>query len=339
MLPSTPRRALYSGTAALLIGGSLAACGSSSPGGSSSGGGSNAITIDYIQKQGDQQYFIDEANGAKDEAAKLGGVQIHVVNVGTDSNAAINAVNSAVAQAYSGVAIVVPDQKIGPQVVSTLKQANIPTVASDDPIKDGSGNAIPFVGFDSLQMGTQVGQAAGQLFKTANWSASDTRMLSVFKQDLSDCQLRDQGEEQAFAAAAGVSIPVVKVGTDNSATDAQSRVGATITANQGVKHWVVVACNDEGETGATQALANAGFGGDSVIGVGLGAYLTCKDWQAGKQTGNKSALFISGRNVGANAVKALVDQIRNNKPLPAKTIAPTLIVDATNYKQDGVQCT
>lgn len=332
MLPSTARRSLLCATTLVL----LAGCGSSGGGGSS---GSSAITIDYIQKQGDQQYFVDEANGAKDEAAKLGGVQIHVVNVGTDSNAAINAVNSAQAQGYAGVAIVVPDQKIGPQVLQTLKQANIPTVASDDPIKDAGGNFAPFVGFDSLQMGTEVGQAAGKLFKAAGWSPSDTRLLSVFKQDLSDCQLRDQGEEQAFAAAAGGSVPVVKVGTDNSATDAQSRVGATVTANQGVKHWVVVACNDEGETGATQALANANFGADSVIGVGLGAYLTCKDWQAGKQTGNKAALFISGRNVGSNAVKVLVDHIRNHTPLPAKTVAPTQIVDASSYKQAGVQCT
>jgi L-arabinose transport system substrate-binding protein len=297
---------------------------------------SGQITLAYLQKQGDQQYFIDEANGAKAEAAKLGNVKIVTVDLGTDSNQAISAMGTEVGQQVNGIAIVVPDQKIGPQVISAA--GSIPLVASDDPIKDGSGAAAPFVGFDSVQMGTQVGTEAGKLYKQYGWSPSDTRILAVYQQDLSDCQQREQGEEQGFATAAGTSPQIVKLGTDNSVVDAQNKTGAAITANPGVKHWVVWGCNDENETGAVTALQNGGLAPADIDGVGLGAYLTCKDWKAGKQSGNKAALFIDGRAVGATAVDVLVGKIRDGKALPAQSIAKTTMVDASSYVQAGVQC-
>ncbi|MGH6653646.1 MAG: substrate-binding domain-containing protein [Actinocrinis sp.] len=297
---------------------------------------SGSITIAYLQKQGDQQYFIDEANGAKAEAAKLGNVKIVTVNLGTDSNQAISAMSTEVGQKVDGIAIVVPDQKIGPQVIDAA--GAIPLVASDDPISGGSGTPAPFVGFDSVQMGNSVGTEAGKLFKQYGWSASDTKVLAAYQQDLSDCQQREQGEEAGFAAAAGVSPQIVKIGTDNSVVDAQNKTGAALTANPGVKHWVVWGCNDESETGAVTALQNSGVAPASIDGVGLGAYLTCKDWAAKKDSGNKAALFIDGRSVGATAVDALVGKVRDGKPLPAKSIAKTTMVDASNFVQAGVQC-
>src|SRR6266702_2996955 len=234
--------------------GALGACSSGKTSSNPSQGGgapvkkSGTITIAYLQKQGDQQYFVDEANGAKKEAATLGGVKVDVVDLGTDSNKAISAMSTEVGQQVDGIAIVVPDQKIGPQVIDAAHGANIPIVASDDPIQSGDGNAAAFVGFDSVQMGTSVGQEAATLFKKAGWTASDTKILAAYKQDLSDCQLREQGEEQGFKAA-GTSLPIVKLGTDNSVIDAQNKAGAALTANPGVKHWAVWGCNDESETG------------------------------------------------------------------------------------------
>jgi len=318
----------------------LTGCSNGKAAAAGSGGGaapkSGQITIAYLQKQGDQQYFIDEANGAKAEAAKLGNVKIVTVNLGTDSNQAIGAMGTEVGQQVDGIAIVVPDQKIGPQVIQAA--GGIPLVASDDPIKDGSGAGAPFVGFDSVQMGTKVGAEAGKLFKQYGWSASDARILAVYSQGLSDCQQREQGEEQGFASAAGASPQIVKLGTDNSVVDAQNKTGAAITANPGVKHWVVWGCNDESETGAVTALQNGGVAPAAIDGVGLGAYLTCKDWKAGKESGNKAALFIDGHAVGATAVDVLVGKIRDGKALPPQSIAPTQMVDATSYAQAGVQC-
>lgn len=330
------------GAAVLVVG--LSACGAVSSGQDTNKSGSSdtgttksgQITIAYLQKQGDQQYFVDEANGAKAEAKKLGDVKIVVADLGTDSNKAISTMTTEVGQKVDGIAIVVPDQKIGPQIISMA--GGIPLVASDDPISSGDNKAAPFVGFNSEQMGKSVGTKAGALFKAAGWKPADTRVVATYQQGLSDCQDREKGEEEGFAAAAGQTPKIIKLGTDNSVVDAQNKTAAAITANQGVKHWVVWGCNDESETGAVTALQNSGVSPDNIIGVGLGAYLTCKDWAAGKTSGNKAALFIDGHAVGATAVKVLVDKIRNGTPLPATSIAPTQIVDASNYKQAGVQC-
>ncbi|WP_284944636.1 substrate-binding domain-containing protein [Acidisoma cladoniae] len=290
------------------------------------------LTIAYIQKQGDQQYFVDEATGAKDEAKALGNVKVDVVNVQMDANAAISAMNVMVGQKVNGIAIVVPDQQIGPQVIDMANGASIPLVSSDDPIKSGTGSVAPFVGFDGYQMGYKVGQAAGMFYKTAGWAPDTTRVAAAYEQQLSVCADRQKGEEEGFAAAAGTVPTIIKIGTDNSVVDAQNRTSAVVTANPQIKHWVVWGCNDENETGAVTALTNAGMTPDGIIGVGLGAYLTCKDWQAGQTSGNKAALFISGHDVGSAAVKALVESIRNKTPLPAKTIATTTIVTPANWK-------
>jgi L-arabinose transport system substrate-binding protein len=296
------------------------------------------LTIAYIQKQGDQQYFVDEAQGARDEAKTLGNVRVNVVNVEMDANAAISAMNVMVGQKVDGIAIVVPDQQIGPEVIQMASQANIPLVSSDDPIKSGTGQVAPFVGFDGYQMGYKVGQAAGNLYKEAGWTANASRVAAAFEEQLSVCQDRENGEEAGFASVAGTPPTIIKIGTDNSVVDAQNRTGAVVTANPQIKHWVVWGCNDESETGAVTALSNAGIQPANIIGVGLGAYLTCKDWQAGQPSGNKAALFISGHDVGSAAVKVLVDAIRNKTPLPAKTIATTTIVTAATWKSVMGSC-
>lgn len=297
------------------------------------------VTIAYIQKQGDQQYFVDEAQGAKDAAQKLGDVKVDVVNVSTDSNAAISAMNVMIGQKVDGIAIVAPDQQIGPQVVDMAKEAGIPLLASDDALKNGKGEEIPFVGFDGHDMGHKVGLAAGKLYAKAGWKAGETLIAAAYKPGLSACQNRQEGAVAGFKEAVSGDMPkIVDIGTDNSAVDAQNRTGAVVTAHPEIKHWVVWGCNDESETGAVTALSNAGIPADGIIGVGLGGYLVCKDWNAGQETGNKAALYISGRDVGSAAVTTLVNAIRENKPLPKKSVAKTTIVTPDNWKSVMGSC-
>ncbi len=303
-------------------------------------GNTQTIHLEYLQKQGDQQYFVDEAAGAKAEAAKLGNVEVTIVNLGSDANKAISEMDTAVAQKVDGIAIVVPDQQIGPTVIDKAKAAGIPLIASDDEIKDASGQQAAFVGFDGTLMGQKIGEEAGRLFAAASgWTADNTRIIAAWKQDLSVCRERVDGAKQAFLAATGEDLRVVEIGTDNTPTDAENKAGAALTANPGVKHWVVWGCNDENETGVVTALQNDGVAAGDIIGVGIGAYLDCKDWKAGQITGNKAALYINGNDVGASAVDSLVATIRHGVALPPKTIARSTIVDASTWRAAGVACT
>jgi len=297
------------------------------------------LTIAYLQKQGDQQYFVDEAQGAKDKAKELG-VTLKVIDLGTDSNKAISELNAVIAQGVDGIAIVVPDPKIGPQVISAAKQAGVPLLASDDAIVGGDGTPAPFVGFDGTKMGEAVGAKAAELFKQSGWKLAETGVIESWKHDLQTCSDRVAGAEKAFKQTTGGALPKqVKLGTDNSVTDAQNKAGAALTANHGIKHWLVWGCNDENETGVVTALQNGGIKPADIIGVGLGAYLTCKDWKAGQTTGNKAALYIGGPAVGGSAVQALFDALRSGSALPPKTIAKTEMVDASNWEQSGLVCT
>ena len=206
---------------------------------SAAGPSDGPLTIAFLQKQGDQQYFIDEANGAKQAADADGDVSINVVDLGTDSNKAISEVEAAIAQKVDGIIIVVPDQQIGPQVIQLAEEAGIPIMAADDTIEDASGTAAPFSGFDGTSMGEKVGAEAARLYQEAGWTAADTRILSAYKEDLSVCTQRVGGAESAFSEAVSDGPEIIDIGTDNSATDAQDKAGAIITANAGVKNWVV----------------------------------------------------------------------------------------------------
>ena len=98
-------------------------------------------------------------------------------------------------------------------------------------------------------------------------------------------------------------------------------------------------CNDENVSGGVTAIQNAGYAAGNVIGVGLGAYLACKEWRGGKPTGMKAALFINGYDVGALSVQTIYDFLRNQKPMPAEAFAPTKMVDSSDWQQAGVKCT
>jgi L-arabinose transport system substrate-binding protein len=328
---------------------SLTACSSGKEDTSSTSGKkvSGKISIAYLQKQGDQQYFIDEAAGAQAKAKALGNVDVKVVNLGNDTNKAVSETQAAVAQKANGIIIVPPDPAVGPQIVQTAAAAKVTLLTSDDqickngpdPSKCAKDQLVQRVGFSGTQMGTQVGQRAGEEFKKAGWKPADTGIISAWKQDVTVCTDRVVAAKTAFEQAAGTKVQIFNVGTDNTPTDAQSKVGATVSGHRSVKHWVVWGCNDENVSGAVTAIQNGGYKAADIDGVGLGAYLACKDWGSGKPTGMKAALFINGFDVGGLAVQTIVDNLRNGKPMPQEAFAPTKMVDASNWQQAGVKCT
>ncbi|MFI9363150.1 substrate-binding domain-containing protein [Kitasatospora sp. NPDC053057] len=305
---------------------------------------SGKVSITYLQKQGDQQYFVDEAAGAKAKAAELG-ADLKVVNLGNDANKTVGEVQAAIAQKSNGLIIVVPDPAVGPQVVQTARDAKAALLTSDDqvcangpsPTQCAAGDLVPRIGFSGQQMGQQVGQRAAEEFKKAGWNAADTRIISAWKQDVTVCGDRVKAAKSAFDQAAP-GVQNIDVATDNTPTGAQDKVAATITANAGVKHWVVWGCNDENVQGAVTALQNAGVSPDDIDGVGLGAYLACKDWASGKPSGMKAALFINGKDVGALSVQTMYDKLKNGKDFPKEAFAPTKMVDAATWQSAGVSC-
>ncbi|MEV4937404.1 substrate-binding domain-containing protein [Streptomyces zaomyceticus] len=343
-----PSRLRSAAAAGLCAGLALTACSSGRESEASSAADkpvTGKISLTYLQKQGDQEYFIGEAEGAKAKAAELG-VDLKIVNLGNDANKAISEVQAAIAQKSNGLIIVVPDPAVGPQVVQAAKDAGVVLLTSDDqicstgpsPERCAKGDLVPRIGFSGDQMGAEVGKRAAAEYRKAGWEPTDTRIISAWKQDVTVCTDRVRAAGDAFLTGSGARIRKIDVATDNTPTGAQDRVAATVTANPGVKNWIVWGCNDENVQGGVTALENSGVKPDSIIGVGLGAYLACKNWSSGKPTGMKAALFINGEDVGALAVQTMYDRLKNGKPFPAEAFAPTTMVDSSTWKSSGVTC-
>ncbi|MFF5204755.1 substrate-binding domain-containing protein [Streptosporangium sp. NPDC000396] len=303
-------------------------------------------SIAYLQKQGDQEYFIGEAEGAKARARELG-VELKVVDLGEDANKAVSETQAAIGQKVGGIIIVVPAPAVGPQVVQLAKAAGVPLLTSDDQVcADGPDPAscakdelVPRVGFSGTQMGESVGTRAGEEFRKAGWKPEESAIITAWQQDVTVCTDRVKAAVPKFKEAAGVTdIKVIEVGTDNTPTGAQDKVAATISGNRSVKNWIMLGCNDENVSGGVTAMQNAGIKPGNIIGVGLGAYLACKDWNSGKPSGMKAALFINGFEVGKLAVQTMYDRIKSGTAMPPEAFAPTKMVDAATWQAEGVKC-
>jgi L-arabinose transport system substrate-binding protein len=284
-----------------------------------------------IYKSGTQQYFIDQAAGFTAAAEELG-FEARTINVELDSNLAVSAVSDAIAAGAKGIAITVPDQALGPAIAAAAAEAGIPLVATDDAIQDGNGAAVPFVGFNGTDMGTKVGESAAQLLTESGWlDSGDYGVLVTEVSTLSVCLDRTNAERAQLSAAGVPDDKFVTVPYDGTTDAALSAAGPVITANTGINNWVVVACNDEGALGTVNALRNAGYEPASVIAVGLGAYEACRPWKEGIESGFRSALYLSGVDVGDAAARALAATVLDGTALPAETVANTTMVTPETY--------
>ncbi len=337
----------------------VAACGAVSSGSSSNPNASSAkhsgsVKIMYLQKQGSQDYFVDEMNGAKAAAAALGGVSITPVDVNMDNNATVNAVKGAKAQGINGIIIVPPDGSTGPEDWKSAKQFNIPMISSDDEVCTNNPNPdsckpndlLPRVGFDAQQMGTDVGQEAGTLFKQkSGWTSANTRVLEEWQFSTSVCTPRVTYADKLFRQTGGpnaASIQAIKVDTDNSQSgdpqSAQSKTQSTLNAYHSVKNWVVLGCNDQNVAGAVTALSDAGVSPANILSVGLGGDVACKGWGANAADAMDAALLLNGSKVGYDAVTAIVNHIRNGAKFPQLVTVPVSMANKSTWRATGFKC-
>lgn len=295
------------------------------------------LTFGLIQKNGDSPYFVDEARGFREVVEGAGG-NVIIQDVVLDSNAAISAVETMIGAGVAGIAIVVPDQAIGPAVVERTSAAGIPLIAFDDGIKDAAGNDVPYSGFDGTDMGISVGTKAVELWQAAGAPTDGVGALSVEVQTLSVCNDRTNASRKLMTDAGFPADSIYAVPYDGNAPTALDAAATVVTAHPEITTWVVWGCNDEGVQGAIRALESSGVTTDNIIGVGLGAYLACSEWKSGDPSGFKAALYISGYDNGRAGATALVLAVTQGVPLPARTVAPTTMTTPENYIEAGVTC-
>ena len=135
--------------------------------------GPGAVKIAYLTKHLDNPWFVSETGGAEELAGELG-VDLTVQDLQFDANLALTAMDTVISAGTQGIIIVVPEQQIGPAVMEKAAAAGIPLIAVDDEIKDADGNPAPFVGFQAVRVGEQVGSSR-RAVQGEGLDAADTR--------------------------------------------------------------------------------------------------------------------------------------------------------------------
>ena len=282
-----------------------------------------------INKAADQQYFIDLQTSFVSKAEELAAPPRRPTP--RTRGARREPRQRRHLKGAKGIAITVPDQAIGPAVADAAAAAGVALIATDDNIVDAAGNPVPFVGFNGTDMGNKVGAEAARLLTEGGWLDDEVvGVLAAEKQDLSVCSRAHRRREGRCSAAGVAADRIFAVPGRRHRDTAHTAAGPVITAHPDVTNWVVSGCNDEGVLGAINALATAG-----VARTTSSAWAWClRGLQVlGGRPGSgfKSALFISGLDVGAAAAQVLYDNIVNGAALPPRRSPPRRSWTPTTY--------
>lgn len=298
--------------------------------------GEKKISIAYINKMGDNPWFVEEVAGAKAVADELG-IEFFNQDVQFDSNLAMTAMDTYIAKGISGIVIVVPDTKIGPAVIEKAQNAGIPLIAVDDTILDSNGKAAPFVGFDAASAGQKVGELIAEYYTNEGWADKSDMVLkavSVEDQDLEVCNLRtDNASAKLLELGIITEDQIIHLPYDNTANSGMDAMAPVITANPDVTHWLLYSCNDDGVLGAWRALQNAGVSADNVIGVGINGQLAAEEFKKGEPSGLRASLMAMAKVHGGTAVQEIYDYLVNGTPIPEVTFVPAAVMTPDNWQE------
>jgi L-arabinose transport system substrate-binding protein len=280
------------------------------------------IKMARIVKVGTDPFFVDETEGMRAMAEELG-IELLVQDVQLDADLTITTMDTMIAAGVQAIALTVPDQGIGPAVIAKAKEAGVLLIAPHDPISDADGNPAPFISWSSPEMGKAVGEEAARIYNELGWGGQDieVRIAAMETSTIDVCMQRSDFATEAFQnAVPGFADKVLHIPAVPETVEYAITSMATVsTANPQVTHWLIWGCSDNPVVGAIRALEQAGFTGESIIGVGIGGQLACAEWAAPKETGFRGVVFLDAGDSGRVIIKTLYDHLKSGEPLPEFT--------------------
>lgn len=296
---------------------------------------SGDLVVYGIYKAGDQTWFIDEGDAAKAAVEKLGG-SFTYVDAKMNPEEELKAVDNAIANKASGIVICTSDQTMSQAVVDKCKEANIPVVAADDALEDGSGNKLaPWVGINAYVIGAANGEWLANYAKDNDLVGKDDVALLIMTMDtVSSCVPRADGEYDKFTELCPDfdTAKIFKADNDGTVEKGNTAAMAVLTAHPEIKTWLVTGANEECTIGAVRALETQGLDADACV-VGLGGYMAKDEWNNKGADGTcmKAAAYFSSLQVGEGSINVLM-QLINGEEATMETAVDALIVTPDNYK-------
>ena len=150
-----------------------------------------------IYKAGDQTWFIDEGEAAKNAVEALGGEFVYV-DAKMNPEEYLKAIDNAVANHATGIVTCIPDQTLSQAALDAA--GDIPMVAADDALEDEDGNKLaPWVGINAYVIGQANGEWLANYAKENDLlDKEDTGVLIMTMDTVSSCVPRAEGEFDKF---------------------------------------------------------------------------------------------------------------------------------------------
>jgi L-arabinose transport system substrate-binding protein len=293
-----------------------------------------------IRFQGGTTYFEEMAAGAEAEAESLGADL--TVQFTDSSDEQLSALDTMIASGVDGVMITIQDPALGGTVVTKTSEAGVALLAVPDPFEGPDGEAVPVVTIDAKALGSDVGTEAARIYAESGWAddaSAVVRVASIELPSLGTCNDRTDSAIAAFEAGVPDFDPeaIVHLDYDGTLNSALDTMAAATTNNSDATHWVIWSCNDEGVVGAIQALQNAGYSPDQLIGVGLGANLACDQWSSGEPSAYRSAIALRAQDNGAIGLQVMHAHLTQGADLPPISIFPGVLV-TPDTPEDELPC-
>ena len=287
----------------------------------------------YVCKMLTHPWFIEEENGIKARAEKLG-LDYVGVDANLDDEACMQAVDNVIGQGADALMIVVTQQSLGPAVVEKCREAGIPVITIDDTIEDSDGNRIPHVGLPTVETGVMGGHALAKLAMERDFFAPGN-VVKVMQIDMSFLSVVHD-RTVGYKAALQEDLPL----KDEDFIVQDSKTGmfeenlpvasAILNANPDVTHWLVTGINDDGAIAPLRVFEENGFPLENVLACGLGGYImSYEEFQNPHDSYIVTKLQPFAE--GEAAVQILYDFITEGKEMPEETLVPGVIVTKDNY--------
>ena len=287
-----------------------------------------------IYKAGDQTWFIDEGEAAKNAVEALGGEFVYV-DAKMNPEEYLKAIDNAVANQATGIVTCIPDQTLSQAALDAA--GDIPMVAADDALEDADGNKLaPWVGINAYVIGEANGEWLANYAKDNDLlDKEDTGVLIMTMDTVSSCVPRAEGEFAKFTELCP-DFPEDRIffaDYDGTTDKGNTASAAVCTANPQIKTWLVTGANEEGTIGACRALETQGLDADACV-VGLGAYMAKDEWndKGAEGTCMKAAAYFSSLQVGEGSVNVLMQLINGEEPA-LETAVDAIVVTPEDYKE------
>lgn len=293
------------------------------------------LVVYGIYKAGDQTWFIDEGEAAKNAVEAEGGEFIYV-DAKMNPEEYLKAIDNAIANNADGIVTCIPDQTMSQAVVDKAEEAGIPIVAADDALQDADGNKIaPWVGINAYVIGEANGEwLANYAIENELIGKEEVGLLIMTMDTVSSCVPRAEGELAKFKELAPdfSEDNIFFADYDGTTEKGNTAAAAVITANPQITTWLVTGANEEGTIGAVRALESAGLDADACV-VGLGAYMAKDEWnnKGAEGTCMKASAYFSSLQVGEGSVEVLMSLINGEEPV-METAVDAIVVTPDTYK-------